>query len=126
MAILRAGYGLDAAEYIVSDVSKDKIDPLYLPCIEESVQCLNNAFYQQLHSVYVYGSVARGEAVVAKSDLDLIAMLDASMSPAESTELKRPAGALSQKYCALVRGVGSDPPLSGKSNCHSHSAGLGE
>lgn len=106
MAILRAGYGLDAAGYIVSDVSEDKIDPVYLPCIRESVERLKSAFHQQLHSVYVYGSVARGDAVAVKSDLDLLVMFHGSLSPAESAELKRLAGELSQKYRALVRDVG--------------------
>ena len=64
MVFLRAGYGLDPNGFIVSDVSKDKIDKVYVPCIRESVESLRNLFHQQLHSVYVYGSVARGEAVV--------------------------------------------------------------
>ncbi|GAB3798863.1 nucleotidyltransferase domain-containing protein [Virgibacillus kimchii] len=106
MAILKAGYGLDPDGFIVSDVSIDKIDPVYMPCIQESVKALKDLFPQQLHSVYVYGSVARGEAVMLKSDLDLIAMFDRNPSSVERKKLRELAVELSQKYCSLVRDVG--------------------
>lgn len=103
MVTLRAGYGLDSNGFIVSDVSIDKIDSVYVPCIQESVESLKKLFPLQLHSVYLFGSVARGEAVAFKSDLDLIAMFDGNVQLAELTKL---AGALSQKFCSLVREVG--------------------
>ncbi|MFA1819730.1 nucleotidyltransferase domain-containing protein [Virgibacillus oceani] len=106
VAILNAGYGLDAEGYIVSDVNIKKIYPVYMPCIRESVEALRNLFLQRLHSVYVYGSVARGEAVMLKSDLDLIAMFDRKPSSVELKELRELAGELSQKYRSLVRDVG--------------------
>ena len=103
---LKAGYGLDSNGFIISDVSKDKIDDAYLPCICESVENLKNLFQQQLHSVYLYGSVARGEAIAKKSDLDLIAMFNTKLSPIKLAELKKLVGELSQKYHYLVRDVG--------------------
>lgn len=106
MVNLRAGYGLDSDGFIVSDVSIDKIDNVYVPCIRESIERLRNLFHQRLHSVYVYGSVARGEAIAIKSDLDLIAMFDGRLSSVELAELKNLAGELSQKYRSLVRDVG--------------------
>ena len=104
--ILRAGYGLDPNGFIVSDVSKDKIDNVYMPCIQESVESLRNLLHQQLHSVYVYGSVARGEAIAIKSDLDLIVMIDGKLSSVKLAQLKKLAEELSQKYRSLVRDVG--------------------
>lgn len=106
MVILKAGYGLDPNGFIESDVSIDKIDSIYVPCIQESIESLRNLFHQQLHSVYVYGSVARGEAVAIKSDLDLIAMFDGQLSSVKLAELKKLAGEQSHKYRALVRDVG--------------------
>lgn len=103
---LAAGYGIDPNGFIVSDVSKDKIEDDYMTCIRESVESLKGLFPQQLHSVYVYGSVARGEAIVKKSDLDLIAIFDNNLSSDKLAELKKHAGELSQKYCFLVRDVG--------------------
>lgn len=103
---LIAGYGLDSNGFIVSDVSKDNIDDVYVPSIRESVESLKKLFHQKLHSVYVYGSVARGEAIANKSDLDLIAMFDTKLSSVKLSELKILAGELSQKYRFLVRDVG--------------------
>lgn len=106
MGNLNAGYGLDSNGFIVSDVSKDKIDDVYVSSIRESVESLKNLFHQQLHSIYVYGSVARGEAIAKKSDLDLIAMFDTKLSSVKLPELKKLSGELSQKYRSLVRDVG--------------------
>jgi uncharacterized protein len=106
MGSLQAGYGLDCNGFIVSDVGLDKIDNAYLLCIRESVENLIKLFPHQLHSVYVYGSVARGEAVALKSDLDLLAMFVGTLCPNESAELKNLTRKLSQKYGSLVRDVG--------------------
>ncbi|OOP67733.1 nucleotidyltransferase domain-containing protein [Heyndrickxia oleronia] len=106
MRKLHAGYGLDPNGFIVSDVSRDKIDDAYITCIQESVERLKRLFHQQLHSVYVYGSVARGEAIVKKSDLDLIAMFETKLISVQLSELKQLAGELSQNYRSLVRDVG--------------------
>lgn len=102
---LKKGYGLDPNGFIISDVSKDKINDVYVPCIRESVEYLKN-FSQQLNSVYVYGSVARGEAIAKKSDLDLIAVFDTKQSTVKIAELGEIMGELSLKYCSLVRDVG--------------------
>lgn len=42
------------------------------PLIREVVMCLKRGLGQNLHSVYVYGSVARKTAVVGKSNLDVV------------------------------------------------------
>lgn len=104
--MLKAGYGLDRNGFIVSDVSKEKIDPLFAPCIQEAVDRLKKLFPQQLHSVYVYGSVARGEAIVKKSDLDLIALFHCERNAVNMAVLKQLARKLSKTYQSLVREVG--------------------
>jgi predicted nucleotidyltransferase len=106
MASLQAGYGLDRDGYIVSDVGLDKIDSAYFSCIHESVEKLTKAFPYRLHSIYVYGSVARGEAVAVKSDLDLLALFNSTLTGEESAKLNTVTSALSQKYRSLVRDVG--------------------
>lgn len=104
--MLQSGYGLDENGFIVSDVSLEKIDSTYMSCIRECVDSLKNLFHQQLHSIYVYGSVARGDAVVATSDLDIIAMFQSELSSSEVDDLRKLAAGLSQKYVDLVREVG--------------------
>lgn len=103
---LHAMYGLDEKGFIVSDVSKDKIHDVYLPCIRETNDRLSNLFTQELHSVYVYGSVARGEAVINTSDLDIIAMFHTNLTPTKLAELTKLSNELSQKYHSLFRDVG--------------------
>lgn len=103
---LYAGYGLDSNGFIVSDVSKEQIDKVYMPCIYETIARLKNDFTQQLHSVYVYGSVARGEASIKMSDLDLIAMFNHELDSEMLVKLKVLAKELSHKYRSLVRDVG--------------------
>lgn len=106
MKDLKAGYGLDPEGYIVSDVSFDKINKIYKPCIQDSIECLAQLFPSDLHSVYVYGSVARGDAVVVQSDLDLIAMFNRKLSSAQLEELKKLSRKLTNNYQFLVREVG--------------------
>lgn len=106
MGNLQAGYGLDRHGFIVSDVGADKLGNAYLPCIRESVGSLTAAFATKLHSVYVYGSVARGEAIAGKSDLDLLAIFNHSLISTELEELRNLTEQLSQRYRALVREVG--------------------
>ena len=106
MTHLRAGYGLDVDGYIISDVALDKIEQAYLPCIQDSAEKLATLFPQQLHSVYIYGSVARGEAVAIKSDLDLLVLFNDVLNTKESAELKTLTNVLSQDYQSLVREVG--------------------
>ncbi|KRE44289.1 nucleotidyltransferase family protein [Paenibacillus sp. Soil724D2] len=106
MGSLQAGYGLDRNGYILSDVALDKIDNAYFPCMQESVEKLARLFSHLLHSVYVYGSVARGEAVAVKSDLDILVIFNGMLSAEELAELKTLTKALSRKYHCLVRDVG--------------------
>lgn len=106
MKRLQAGYGLDQDGYLLSEVSLDKIAKDYIPCIRESIEKLVSLFPHQCHSIYVYGSVARGDAVIEKSDLDLLVIFNKPLSSDEVTELKTLSNSLSQKYQALVRDVG--------------------
>lgn len=106
MGTLQAGYGLDEDGYIISDVGLDKIGNVYFPCIEDSVVGLLRLFPQLVHSIYVYGSVARGESVAAKSDLDLLALFNGALSTEQKAEMKTFAKAMSEKHKSLVRDVG--------------------
>jgi predicted nucleotidyltransferase len=103
---LQAGYGLDKNGYILSDVSADKISAVYDPCIRESVHQLSMLFPDQLHSVYVYGSVARGDAAAVRSDLDLLVLFNGKMLAEDKTKVKKLSNQLSEKYIHLVRDVG--------------------
>ncbi|WP_125612451.1 nucleotidyltransferase domain-containing protein [Specibacter cremeus] len=65
---------LDADGFILNDAAPSKILPPYGAAIEESVRVYRRHVGQDLHSVYVRGSVARGRAVPGVSDLDCFAV----------------------------------------------------
>lgn len=106
MANLKPGHGLDAAGHIISDVGLDKVDGAFWPCIQNSVETLTASFSRKLHSVYLYGSVARGDATLGRSDLDLLAVFQTKLSSAQTEQLKIAAQTLSCGCRALVREVG--------------------
>lgn len=103
---LQPGYGLDHEGYIVSDVSLDNISDLYNECIEESIKEIKTMFPEKLHSIYIYGSVARGDAIPGKSDLDLLILFKNKLLKNGRTELHYLQQKLSRKYINVIREVG--------------------
>ena len=77
--------GVDSDGYILNQTSKNKINSTYLLLLNKLTEILKQCTDDKLHSIYVYGSVARGEEVLGKSDIDLSIILT---SPLTSTEIK--------------------------------------
>lgn len=98
--------GLDPNGFILSEVSQDKILPEYRSVIDASIAALKTALPDNVHSIYVYGSVARGNAVHGKSDLDLLVIFKRKLTPQEQDTLKALQESLSSQYKTLVREVG--------------------
>lgn len=75
--IRRLGSILDVDEegYIVKAASIDKIQPKWQPAVDEAVEAYKNHLSDSLHSVYVRGSVAKGEAMDNISDIDTMALV---------------------------------------------------
>lgn len=105
MTLIHKGHGLDEQGYIESDVVATQIS-LYNTCIQDCVAQLKQAFPKQVHSVYVYGSVARGEAVKKKSDLDLLVLFRGDVSEQEKRRLNFLGQSLSKTYVDNFRDVG--------------------
>ncbi|WP_265182477.1 nucleotidyltransferase domain-containing protein [Geomicrobium sp. JCM 19055] len=105
ITLIHKGYGLDEQGYIQSDVVTTQIS-LYNTCIQDCVAQLKQAFPKQVHSVYVYGSVARGEAVKKKSDLDLLVLFREDVSEQEKRRLNVLGQSLSKTYVDDFREVG--------------------
>jgi predicted nucleotidyltransferase len=106
MKHLRKGYGLDTDGYIVRDVGLEKLSNDFQECIQETMEILQKKFPTLLHSVYVYGSAARGDAIKGKSDLDILVVFNRELQNGESVIIKKLEGDLSQKYHSLVREIG--------------------
>jgi hypothetical protein len=64
--------GVDADGYLVTGAALANIPPAYRPVIADCVSALTA--FAQLDGLYLYGSVATGQARPPKSDLDLLAL----------------------------------------------------
>ncbi|HEM8291357.1 TPA: nucleotidyltransferase domain-containing protein [Providencia stuartii] len=55
--------------------------------ITESINCLSALLNKNLHSIYIYGSVAKGQATPYKSDLDLCVIVNQPVNQIEVSHL---------------------------------------
>ena len=67
--------GIDIDGYIINRTSKDKISYVYQKALDEIIDILRRCIGDKLHSIYLYGSVGRGEAILSSSDIDLSVIL---------------------------------------------------
>ncbi|MGR5447849.1 nucleotidyltransferase domain-containing protein [Vibrio jasicida] len=66
---------------------KQPFQPEFEPLIREVLACLKGGLGANLHSVYVYGSVARKSAIAGKSNLDLVVVTKSSFDNNRATIL---------------------------------------
>jgi uncharacterized protein len=92
------GEGVDADGYLVTGAAVANIPAAYRPVIADCVAALTA--FPELDGLYLYGSVATGQASPPDSDLDLLALWT---SPADASTV---AAALSARHAAVVREVG--------------------
>jgi len=80
----------------------------FAPVVRDACATLQQGAGALLHSLYLYGSVARGEARPGASDLDLTLVLQRTPTPADSAQLERLRQALQQRHAAVVSKVDFD------------------
>lgn len=66
----------DAGGYLVNPASLEKIQEGWKPVIQDVIVAYKTHFGEKLKSVYIRGSVAKGQAVEGISDIDSIAYID--------------------------------------------------
>jgi uncharacterized protein len=98
--------GLDEDGYIRIDGSLSKITERFTPLVKEVQGAIVGAFEHQLHSLYLYGSVASGNARPITSDLDILIVFKSNPSSQVRTTLTQLENELSQSFRADVREVG--------------------
>lgn len=98
--------GLDPNGFIISEVSQAKILPEYQSVIDDGIAALKASLPGIVHSVYIYGSVARGGAVRGKSDLDMLVIFKHKLTQQEQNTLNALQEDLSNQHKSLVREVG--------------------
>jgi predicted nucleotidyltransferase len=95
--------GVDADGYLVTGADTARIPAVYRPVLDDCVATLTAAFGHRLDGLYLYGSVATGQARPPGSDVDLLALWTSTV---DSEEVAAVASALSTRHGALVREVG--------------------
>ncbi len=90
--------GVDADGYLVTGASVDRIPPAYEPVIADCVAALTA--YPELDGLYLYGSVATGQARPPHSDLDLLALWTSTV------DVSGVVAAVSARHRAVIREVG--------------------
>ncbi|MDU2490087.1 MAG: nucleotidyltransferase domain-containing protein [Clostridium celatum] len=81
--------GIDIDGYIINRTSKDKICYVYQKALDEIIYILRRCIGNKLHSIYLYGSVGRGEAILASSDIDLSVILKSPLTSLENKILQQ-------------------------------------
>jgi predicted nucleotidyltransferase len=98
--------GLDENGYIRSEGSLAKIPERFVVLVEAVKCAIVSAFELQLHSLYIYGSVASGNARALTSDLDMLIVFKTDLSPQVGEAVIQLENDLSQRFQNDVREVG--------------------
>jgi uncharacterized protein len=91
---------------IVTGVAAESVPRAYRLAVADCTGTLSTVFGARLHSVYLYGSVATGQARPPGSDLDLAVVWRSDVAAGEVAAV---AGELSVRHAALVREVSLAP-----------------
>ncbi len=103
--------GLDADGYIAPEVSLARIQPPFVAITRRLQALCSERFGDDLHSIYLYGSVVRGAAIVGVSDLDVLVALRADPDRARHAVAHGIAATLRDEYDVVTDvGMGLDSP----------------
>jgi hypothetical protein len=101
------GPGVDAEGYIVPEADLGNLQPAYQGLPGVAADLLPREFGPRLHGGYLYGSIARGNAVPGRSDADLIALLWEPATAEDRRRARRVEAALEERFPVLASaGVG--------------------
>ena len=81
--------GTDEDGYIMKFASIHNINSEYKLLIEQLIEILKYNIGDNLHSIYVYGSVGRGEGVLGKSDIDLCVVINKPLNEIKLNNLRK-------------------------------------
>ena len=94
----KSSNGLDQAGYILNPLAYHKILAEFLAPVDGVVQALHQAFSSRIHSIYLYGSVPRGEAKLGYSDLDVCVIFHNELGRVDQDKLHQLACQLGSEY----------------------------
>lgn len=76
----------------------DAVGPAYAPLVQAAISAYHAVFADQVEEVRLMGSVARGEALPGRSDIDFLALVREVPSDADRAALNRHAVLLGRTY----------------------------
>lgn len=91
----------DKKGYIMNDSKLKHIDQKYLKVVEETVELYRSHLKEDLHSVYIRGSLPRGLGIENVSDLDTIAVTNKNLNNINLKWVDKAEQHLSEKYSCL-------------------------
>jgi len=89
--------------YLVPEVSAEKIQQEYKPALEDMIHACKKHYEDNLHSVYVRGSIAKGAAIPDVSDVDGMIVLRSVVSTEEKEWLADFRESMKQKYPFITK-----------------------
>lgn len=105
-------FELDNDGYIINPAAIEKIQEEWKPVIEDIVEIYKDRYGEKLHSVYLRGSVAKGQAILGVSDIDTYAYVDLPVSEIAAI-LQKEAKLLLEKYPFIGDGELYVKPIQG-------------
>ena len=100
--------GLDSEGFILNNYTPDNIQPEFANVVDATVKGLLEELPGKIHGIYLYGSVARGNAALGQSDLDLSIIMSEPLTPHDREVLKALQKRVS-RLCPEVSKVDFDP-----------------
>lgn len=81
MAIKGRLWEVDEQGFLIPDASLENIKPPFKAVVDDVIEAYIQNIGQDIHSIYITGSVPRGLAIEGQSDLDAIAVLEYYTDP---------------------------------------------
>lgn len=75
------------ADGFIACLPATPLQPAFRPVVDEVIELLHARLGAQVHSIYLYGSVAKGAAVAGVSDLDVCLITQCALNAAERDSL---------------------------------------
>ena len=95
--------GLDEQGYIINPYSVSKIQPEFRAVVDHTISTLVASFGERLHSIYLYGSIGRGDATPHSSDLDISVVFTSKVSEKDVLALEHLSLSIAAKHTVITK-----------------------
>ncbi|MFB7158846.1 hypothetical protein [Lysinibacillus sp. NPDC056232] len=91
----------DRDGHIINHSDWNKINPIFLPVIYDVVNTYSTHLQNDLHSVYIRGSIPKGIGIEGVADLDTIAVTKQNPNKQQLKRIKEVEQELNQKHTCV-------------------------